>query len=98
MLNVAGILFFGQISRDVGIRKTAAEPGEIPRQKRDDDEKGRDNDQPEIGGPLWFRCGRSCTLAVGAYEFIFHFSIGYLTTADGGTALNRIPKSPGFNR
>jgi flagellar M-ring protein FliF len=42
MLNVTRILFFGQIAGDVSIREAPAKPGEIPRQKRENDEKRGD--------------------------------------------------------
>ena len=47
---MAGILLVSKIRRDVIIRKIPAKPGEVPRQKRNNDKECGNDDEPEIGG------------------------------------------------
>src|SRR5712691_7599504 len=45
VLNVARVLFVGEVLRDVLIRKVAAKPGQVPGEKRNDDEESCENYQ-----------------------------------------------------
>ena len=70
------IVFIDQILRDLVIRQTPAEPGQVPGEKGDDDEKPGDDYQPDVRGSPWFLLDDDFAgTTVGIYEFIFHVNI-----------------------
>ena len=70
---MARVAFIDQIFRNIVIRQTAAEPGQVPGEKRNNDEKAGDDYQPDVRRtPRFLRGDNFAGATVGIYEFIFH--------------------------
>lgn len=100
MLNMTRVLLFGQITGNLFIRETAAEPGEVPRQERKDNEQAGDNYQPKITWAFWRSDGRGSLgiLAVWIYEFFIHLSLTSVrrerSRSHEAALPNQIPRGP----
>ena len=64
MLNVPRMLSVNQILRDLFIGQRATKPRQVPGKKRNDDEEGRYDNQPNISGPLFRSAVRLSSVAI----------------------------------